>query len=200
MKDKIISLIIGALLKIIDDNNDANLFDDNYIIFTKILLSTLTLYWINIDNNHCIDILIVCIVCYLVKQVDTLYYKIIMILIILNFIFKLKNINLDLYKYKIFAFIILFVIVYIESILFKEEYSKLKLYVRILAFLLTIFYTYIFTCHKYIIDYFFNNYISKNIIIKQNLYPHIDNILVVLGYIFVSILDINYMLITNYPK
>ena len=197
MKDKIISLVIGALLKIIDDNNDANLFNDNYIIFVKILLSILTLYWINIDNNHCIDIVIVCIVCYLVKQVDTLYYKIIMILIILNFIFKLKNINLDLFKYKIIAFIILFVIFYIESILFKEEYSKLKVYVRTLVFFQIIFYLYFFTFHKHIIDDFFNSYISENIIVKKNLYPHIDNILIILGYIFVSILDINYMLMNN---
>ena len=85
MNNKIISFIIGALLKIVDDNNDMNLFNDKYIIFVKILLTILTIYWINIDYNYCMDMVITCIVCYLIKQIDTPYYKIGMLIIILNY-------------------------------------------------------------------------------------------------------------------
>ena len=195
MNNKIISFIIGALLKIVDDNNDMNLFNDKYIIFVKILLMILTVYWINIDYNYCIDMVITCIVCYLIKQIDTPYYKIGMLTIILNFLYKLKynEFTLDLFIDKIITFIVFFIAAYIENILFKEEYSHLKLYARISGFLITILYVYIFSFHKKIL---YDNNISKNRIIKI-LYPEIDAILIGLGYISISIIDIGYMLANN---
>jgi len=195
MNNKIISFIIGALLKIVDDNNDMDLFKDNYIIFVKIFLTILTVYWINIDYNYSMDMVITCIVCYLIKQIDTPYYKIGMLIIILNFLYKLKyyEFTFDLFIDKIITFIVLFIAAYIENNLFKEEYSQFKLYARISGFLITILYVYIFTFHKKIL---YDNNISKNRIIKI-LYPEIDAILIVLGYIFISIIDIGYMLANN---
>lgn len=195
MNNKIISFIIGALLKIVDDNNDMNLFNDKYIIFVKIILTILTVYWINIDYNYSMDMVITCIVCYLIKQIDTPYYKIGTLIIILNFLYKLKyyEFTFDLFIDKIITFIVLFIGAYIENNLFKEEYSQIKLYARISGFLITILYVYIFTFHKKIL---YDNNISKNRIIKI-LYPEIDAILIVLGYVSVSILDISYMLTNN---
>jgi len=195
MNNKIISFIIGALLKIVDDNNDMNLFNDKYIIFVKILLTILTVYWINIDYNYCMDMVITCIVCYLIKQIDTTYYKIGMLIIILNFLYKLKYIEFtfDLFIDKIITFIVLFIVAYIENNLFKEEYSQLKLYARISGFLITILYVYILSFHKKIL---YDNNVPNNRILKI-LYPEIDAILIGLGYISISILDISYMLANN---
>ena len=172
-----------------------NLFNDKYIIFVKILLTIFTVYWINIDYNYCMDMVITCIVCYLIKQIDTTYYKIGMLIIILNFLYKLKYIEFtfDLFIDKIITFIVLFIVAYIENNLFKEEYSQLKLYARISGFLITILYVYILSFHKKIL---YDNNVPNNRILKI-LYPEIDAILIGLGYISISILDISYMLANN---
>ena len=100
---------------------------------------------------------------------------------------------MDLFIDKIITFIVLFIAAYIENNLFKEEYSQLKLYARISGFLITILYVYIFSFHKKIL---YDNNVSNNRILKI-LYPEIDAILIVLGYISISILDISYMLANN---
>ena len=56
---------------------------------------------------------------------------------------KLKNINLDLFKYKIIVLSYYLLSFTFLSILFKEEYSKLKLYVRTLVFF-KLYFIYIF--------------------------------------------------------
>ena len=61
------------------------------------------------------------------------------------------------------------------------------------GFLASIIYLYIFTFHKYVIDNVIDKVNSKNKIFSI-LYPEVDAILIVLGYVFVSIIDISYML------
>lgn len=195
MYNKIISFIFGAFLKLVDDNNDMNLFNDKYINIIKVLLAILALYWINIDFNYCIDMVITCIVCYFIKQVDTPYYKIVMLLIILNFFIKFDSSKFtkDLMIEKLTIFIVFFSAAFIEHNFFKEEYSKPKLCFRVLGFIGTILYLYVFSFHNNIIESIINKFFSDNKIVTI-LKPEIDAILIVLGYVFVSIIDISYML------
>lgn len=195
MYNKIISFIFGAFLKLVDDNNDMNLFNDKYINIIKVLLAMLALYWINIDFNYCIDMVITCIICYFIKQVDTPYYKIVMLLICLNFLLKFDSnkFTTELMIEKLTIFIVFFSAAYIEHNFFKEEYSKPKLCFRVLGFITTILYLYVFSYHKNFIENIINKLFSNNKIFTI-LKPEIDAILIVLGYVFVSIIDISYML------
>jgi hypothetical protein len=195
MYNKIISFIFGAFLKLVDDNNDMNLFNDKYINIIKVLLAMLALYWINIDFNYCIDMVITCIICYFIKQVDTPYYKIVMLLICLNFFLKFDSnkFTTELMIEKLTIFIVFFSAAYIEHNFFKEEYSKPKLCFRVLGFIATIVYLYVFSYHNNFIENIINKFFYNNKIFTI-LKPEVDAILIVLGYVFVSIIDISYML------
>lgn len=197
MINNIVSTLLGICLKMVDDHHDMNLYNKNYINFIKCLLLFLTIYWINIDFEYCTAMVIVCLVCYIFKQVDLIYYKCVMLLIISTFIYQFNTNANTLNKNKLYellvTLILLFIAVYIEDRAFDGEYSRFKLEARFTGFIIMAIYLYINTYQNHIIQNIINldNPISQ---IFKVIDPDVNAILIVFGYVFMSIIDIAYKL------
>ena len=116
-------------------------------------------------------------------------------MIIMTFIYQFNTHTLNIYKiYELLlTFILLFLAAYIEDKAFEKEYSVFKLQSRCIGFILIGIYLYIHTYHNDIIQNIYNldNPVSK---IFQTINPDINAILIVFGYVFISIIDIAYKL------
>ena len=195
MNNSIISILLGSCLKMIDDHHDMGLYNKKIITFVKILLTLLTIYWVNMDFEYCVALVIVCVVCYMFKQIDIPYYKNMMGLITIIFLYQFNTNTLNTTKmYELFiTFILLFVGVYIEDKVFQKDYSLFKLESRCVGFVIMSIYLYFYIYNNNTIQNIFDldNPISKLIKIID---PDINAILVVFGYLFISTIDMTYKL------
>ena len=191
MINNIISLLFGILVKIVDDHYDMNLYSKNLIYCIKIILTFITLYWINIDFDYCTAMVIITIICYFIKQVDKMYYKFVAILIIMTFIYQFDIKKFTITKiYEILSLIIIASILgYAESKNYTEEISYSKFYSRLIGCIITILYLYLYNFHYYLYEMLKNNKQIGQIFTL--LEPDINPILVVLGYGIMSVINLN---------
>jgi len=191
MINNIISLLFGILVKIVDDHYDMNIYNKNIIYWVKIILTFITLYWINIDFDYCTAMVIITIICYLIKQVDKIYYKFVAILILITFVYQFDIKKFTITKmYEILSLIIIAAFLgYTESKIYNEEVSYNKFYCRLIGCIITIIYLYFYNCHYYLYENFKNN--QQIGWIFTLLEPDINPILVVLGYGIISVINLN---------
>jgi len=181
----------------VDDHYDINLYNDKFINWVKYLLVLLTLYWINIDYDYCTAMVIITIICYLIKQVDKIYYKFVAILILMNFVIQFDIKKFTLTKiYELIAILIIACICgYSESKLYPEEVSYKKFYTRLLGCISTIIYLYLYKYHYYLYAYFKNNeYLGWLFTLIE---PDVEPILAVLGYGLISVFNLHNKLRDN---
>jgi len=120
-----------------------------------------------------------------------------MLLIISTFIYQFNTNANTLNKNKVYellvTFILLFSAVFIEDRVFEGEYSIFKLEARFTGFIIMAIYLYINKYQNHIIQNIANldNPVSQ---IFKIIDPDINAILLVFGYVFISIIDIAYKL------
>ena len=171
-----------------------NLYNDKFINVIKLFELILYSYWICTDFNYNIEMVVVCIICWLVNQVDNNYFKlgtlITFILFIINFDSSILNL-ISIYTI-ILKLVSYYIVIKIESKLFLEEYSKEKIITRIFVILFLICYI----CnHKYNYKIFENSYNSINIdTITQVLKvyePEYCKVYFVMGYLITSVFNMS---------
>jgi len=179
--DNIISFLLGNSIKMVDDHYDINMYDKDFIKIVKFIGFILLSYWNNLGFEYNLFFFLEVIICYFVNQIDNDFYKNMSLYIIIIFIsyclfykkkyfvheFNIPNI--------IFYFISAFILIFIESKLFKEDISKLKFFCRF--GILFIGFSYFILLNL------------KNDIIKQSEFS--KNIVMVFnGYFFISVTNI----------
>lgn len=122
----------GLTLKLIDDNLDNNLHNDNLINILKVLLIPMHIYNCKNSYYHCYHYLIASIICFFINQIDNNYYKLGIIINLITFIllnYHKKKINIKKYVRDCIKKLFIW---YLEDKLFPENYSLKKIFSRII--------------------------------------------------------------------
>ena len=119
------------MIKIIDDHYDMNMFDKKLVNIIKILIILSIIYSGIISIEYSIAFLFVSLYSYLANSIDTLYYKLGIILFGIMFIIQIFFIDLNEYSFNMLFFvsllgIIALILIYNEAKMYYEEYSKKK--------------------------------------------------------------------------
>ena len=199
--NNIFFLIFGSMIKIIDDHYDMNMFDKKLVNIIKILIILSIIYSGIISIEYSIAFLFVSLYSYLANSIDTLYYKLGIILFGIMFIIQIFFIDLNEYSFNMLFFvsllgIIALILIYNEAKMYYEEYSKKKIISRVF---LSCFFFCLFILNLKDIHLTYNFEIFKNIeFIDDMLELTNDKFLkncycLLIGYFFTSVLDMCYM-------
>lgn len=199
--NNIFFLTFGSLIKIIDDHYDMNMFDKKFANLVKILIIFSIIYSGIISIEYSIAFLFVSLYSYLANSIDTLYYKLAIILFGVMFIIQLFFTDFNEYSFNMLFFVSLLgitalILIYHEAKMYYEEYSKKKIISRV--FLSSFFFClYILNLKDIHLTYNFD--IFKNIkFIDDMLDLSNDKFLkncycLLIGYFLTSVLDMCYM-------
>ena len=93
--NQIIFLLLGIILKLVDNYYDINLFKDQPIIVLviHILLILGLIYWFQVSIQHSTALIAIATACYIAGQCDNTYYSMIFGLLIVAFSLKLLRLN-----------------------------------------------------------------------------------------------------------
>ena len=199
--NNIFFLIFGSMIKIIDDHFDMNMFDKKLVNIIKILIILSIIYSGIISIEYSIAFLFVSLYSYLANSIDTLYYKLGIILFGIMFIIQIFFIDLNEYSFNMLFFVSMLgitalILIYNEAKMYYEEYSKKKIISRVF---LSCFFFCLFILNLKDIHLTYNFEIFKNIkFIDDMLDLTNDKFLkncycLLIGYFFTSVLDICYM-------
>jgi len=140
MIDNIISFILGSIIKVVDDHYDMNIHNKKLIKNLKFIGLLGLIYWLNLGIEYNFILVVETIICYFVKQIDNKFYKYVAYYILINFFYQKiilkKNVfssNFTL-KNTIINSLLIISVIFIESKIFKEEYSLKKILCRSMVF------------------------------------------------------------------
>ena len=146
--DYIISFLAGSFFKIVDEieDTDKHIFEGYKDYIQTLCTIFLSLWLYNDVFVSLIHILIILPVCLYVNQVDTVYWKTLLPLPFITFLFNAYSLeNIDIYEIFQVSVVFITTIVYIilESYMFPEETSTLKTNTRIALVFIFIAATYL---------------------------------------------------------
>mgnify|MGYP005647032629 CR=1 FL=1 len=191
------NFIFGMLIKLYDDHYDMNIYNTNIIKVLPIFIIIGVFHWATIDIHYPLAILLFSFYSYLVGQIDNDYYKLAIVLFAclfaLQLIFNKKKLfTKDILFPSLIITLSAFIGIFLEAIIFTEEFSIRKLISRILIL--------IFCVVMYFVD--LNkvyNVISGQGGIFDTLTEYTNNRLfrdtysAIAGYCVISIINISYM-------
>lgn len=169
----------GAFMKIVDEIEDVNLLNlKEYIPYFYSLCTLFITLWLYNDIYSSI-FCILCLIpaCFFVNEIDTVYWKTLIPIPFITFLFKMNTLEWlgvnDLIQRIVFI-LSWIIVIYLESKVTPEETSDLKIFMRlgIILLLLTLIYftndfssaEFIKSCSLFVIGYCVASVISKSLL------------------------------------
>jgi hypothetical protein len=142
--EHIISLCAGSLFKIVDEIDDTHytsLLD--YKLYIQTLCTLFISLWLYNDVYISLLLIFVIPLCFSTKQIDTDYWRSLIPIPFLTFLFKMGTLEYDNVIEKIITYSVMILLIVTDALFFPEEVSTVKIIARCFVIIMLAFGIYI---------------------------------------------------------